>query len=69
MAQHVRAVIERPADFAALGGKAERRVRSQYRFADYARRILAICAELRPDRDGTSGRVAQPKQPETLATI
>ena len=69
MAQHVRAVIERPADFAALGGKAERRVRSQYRFADYARRILAICAELRPDRDGTTGRVAQPKQPETLATI
>jgi hypothetical protein len=48
-------VIEQPADFAVLGSKAEQRVRSQYRFAEYARRILAISAELRPDRDGATG--------------
>jgi glycosyltransferase involved in cell wall biosynthesis len=55
MAQQVCAVIEQPADFAVLGSKAEQRVRSQYRFAEYARRILAISAELRPDRDGATG--------------
>jgi glycosyltransferase involved in cell wall biosynthesis len=46
MAKQVCAVIRRPAAFAAMTHMAERRVRSVYRFADYARRILAICDEL-----------------------
>jgi Glycosyl transferases group 1 len=36
-------MLERPSDFAAMGKKAEQRVRSAYRFSDYARRILDIC--------------------------
>ena len=46
MARVVRSVLERPSDFAAMGQKAEQRVRSVYRFADYARRILDVCNEL-----------------------
>jgi hypothetical protein len=34
------------------------RVRSQYRFVDYARRILEICTELQADR---GGMVTQPR--------
>jgi glycosyltransferase involved in cell wall biosynthesis len=50
MAQQVCAVMSRPADFAAMGKRAERLVRSMYRFADYAQRILAICRELELSR-------------------
>ena len=46
LARVVGSMLERPSDFAAMGEKAERRVRSVYRFPDYARRILEICNEL-----------------------
>jgi glycosyltransferase involved in cell wall biosynthesis len=46
MARIVNAVLEKPSDFAAMGEKAERRVRSVYRFSDYAQRILDLCNEL-----------------------
>jgi glycosyltransferase involved in cell wall biosynthesis len=48
MTRHVRSILEQPADFAAMGTKAERRVRSAYRFTDYAGQILDLCAELQP---------------------
>ncbi len=63
MAHHIATLIERPADAAAIGEKAERRVRTQYRFADYARRILAICGEPQADR----GAMAAPPRGETIA--
>jgi glycosyltransferase involved in cell wall biosynthesis len=63
MARHVAAIIGQPADFAAMGERAERRVRSQYRFADYARRVLEICTKLQAERGGT---VTQPRG-ETIA--
>ena len=50
MGQHVCAVVRRPTAFAAMGQMAERRLRSVYRFTDYARRILWICDELEADR-------------------
>jgi glycosyltransferase involved in cell wall biosynthesis len=46
MARVVNSVLERPSDFAAMGEMAARRVRSVYRFADYAQRILDVCDEL-----------------------
>src|SRR5262249_34658480 len=55
MERELRAILERPADFAAMCGNAERRVRSDYRFEEYARRILDICERPVPvtssDRD------------------
>jgi glycosyltransferase involved in cell wall biosynthesis len=47
MARSVSAILEHPAEFAAMGEKAERRVRSAYSFSDYARRILDVCNEVR----------------------
>jgi glycosyltransferase involved in cell wall biosynthesis len=46
MARCVSSIIERPSDFSAMGEKAEQRVRSVYRFAEYARRILDVRNEL-----------------------
>jgi glycosyltransferase involved in cell wall biosynthesis len=57
MEGHLRSVLARPADFAAMRENAERRVRSVYRFTNYARRILGICEELRASRGGS---LAQP---------
>jgi glycosyltransferase involved in cell wall biosynthesis len=47
MARSVSAILEHPAEFVAMGEKAERRVRSAYSFSDYARRILDVCNEVR----------------------
>lgn len=46
MARLINAVLERPSDFTAMGEMAARRVRSVYRFADYAQRFLDVCNEL-----------------------
>jgi glycosyltransferase involved in cell wall biosynthesis len=54
MAHHVRSVVERPADFVRLGRNAERRVRSGYRFSDYARRVLEICQDVVDSRPSIS---------------
>jgi len=63
MARQILAMIARPADRAAMGAKAERRVRAQYRFADYARPIVEICTERPADRGGMA---TQPRG-ETIA--
>ena len=47
MAHCLCSMLERPADFAEMGKRAGRRVRTVYRFSEYAPRILAICAEVR----------------------
>jgi glycosyltransferase involved in cell wall biosynthesis len=49
MARVVSSVVEKPSDFAAMGERAERRVRLVYRFSDYAQRILDLCNELQAD--------------------
>jgi glycosyltransferase involved in cell wall biosynthesis len=56
MTHQLCAVLERPADFVEMLRRAERRVRSIYRFSNYARQILAICAELTADE-----QIAAPK--------
>ena len=51
MARQLGFLLGQPADFAAMCVKAEQRVRSVYRFTDYARRILQICEQLPAEGD------------------
>jgi glycosyltransferase involved in cell wall biosynthesis len=46
MARAIASILAKPSDFASMGEKAERRVRSNYRFSDYARQIFDICKEV-----------------------
>jgi glycosyltransferase involved in cell wall biosynthesis len=46
MARTITSILETPSKFAEMGENADRRVRSVYRFSNYAERILDICAAL-----------------------
>ncbi len=62
MADSLISILKRPARHAAMGRRAETRVRSIYRFSDYAERIRQICAavlgERAPEAVGVSGSTA-----------
>ncbi len=50
MGRYLCCVLGQPADFTAMRENAQQRVRSTYRFADYARRILDVCEQLQAGR-------------------
>jgi glycosyltransferase involved in cell wall biosynthesis len=69
MGRELRAILARPTDFAAMGDNAERRVRSTYQFAAYARRILDIASSLGSggnEKELGSTRAVDPGQRERL---